>query len=154
MGTNQEAKLTKFLKELSTLHGAMALGLTAVTAILTTQFKEYAVSYTDNGDVFLYIIPLLAIGGIVIGKMLYDRNVNSIPENASLDDKLVSYRSAFIQKCALIEGPGLISVIIGMQTENLLYMIIAGLLVIYFVLQRPTREKIIDTLNLNRSMLQ
>ena len=154
METSDVLKLDKFTKELSILHIALVAGLFAIIVIiLAFMFQEYVFNFTETGDIYLYLCLILAIGGVYIGKYLYDKRVAEARGFATFDEKLAAFRAAYVMKNALIEGPALVSVVMGMTDENLVFMAIAVILLCYLFLQRVTKDRIVEELGLESSTL-
>lgn len=152
METSDVLELEKFTKALSTLHWALVAGLASIiVVILAFMFQEYVFDFSETGDVYLYLCPILAIGGVYIGKYLYDKRITEAREFATFDEKLAGFRQAHVLRSALIEGPALISVVIGMTNENMVFIAIAVILLAYLFLQRVTKDKIVEELGLGSS---
>ena len=103
----------------------------------------------DSNDVFLYVVALLTINAIFLGNYVFKKQISNLAEKESLKEKLIGYQSATIVNYAFIEAPALLSIAVFYMEGNLLYLIIAGLLAIYFFSLRPTKDKVETTLDLN-----
>ena len=141
MDANQQSIFDKQVKELTTLHYALVAGLIIVNGVLYTQTIDPELRLTDTEDVFLYIVPLLAISGVFFSQFLFKKKLGEIAETPSFEEKLMAYRSASVMKFALIEGPALIAILFGFINGNLLYSIIGAILTVYLFLQRVTKDK-------------
>jgi hypothetical protein len=75
--------------------------------------------------------------------------LKKIDKKASLDAKLNKYRSALLVKFALHEGPVIFALVAYLISKNNLYIGIAVFAILFFVFIRPTREGIIQDLELN-----
>lgn len=84
--------------------------------------------------------------------MLYKKAISSLVDKSSLKGKLTGFQTAFIMKLALLEAPSLLGMMAFFLTENLFYLIFVGVLMIYFFLERPTKARIINDLELNESL--
>lgn len=147
---NTELTPNKYLASLSLIHLALLIGqvLFAAVAFFINENRRLDLSDTDNK--FFFIIPLLAIGSYFAGNFLFRQNINTIANNNnSLKEKLNSYQVALIIKLALLEGPALFGVVAFLLSGNLYFLLISGLLIGYFFIQKPSKEKIIDELKLN-----
>jgi len=141
-----------FIKILSMIHLALLIGLIVFLIIAYTQNKEWQLNLNDTGDIFFFIVPILAIGGILAGNFLYDKQINALSTKNSLRQKLAGFQTASIMKYALVEGPALLAIVSSMNSGNLFYVIIAVALVVYFYFQKPTKEKIESHLKLNSEL--
>ncbi len=148
---NKTTQLTPngFIKTLSIIHLALLSGLIIFLIIAYTQNKVWQLNLNDTSDVFLFIAPILAVGGILVGNFLYNNQINALSNKNSLREKLTGFQTASIMKYALIEGPALLAIVSSMNNGNLFYIIIAIALIVYFYFQKPTKEKIESNLKLN-----
>lgn len=151
---NTTIKLTPngFVKTLSIIHLALLSGLIIFLIIAYTQNKEWLLNINDTSDVFFFIAPILAVGGILAGNFLYDKQIDALSTKNSLREKLTGFQTASIMKYALIEGPALLAIVSSMNSGNLFYIIIAVALIVYFFFQKPTKEKIESHLKLNSEL--
>ena len=149
MNITDKTILEKFTKELSILHYGLTFGAFAVTILIyffAIEGRQF--NFADTGDIFLYLCPLIAIGGVFGGIYMFNNKIKTIDRAMNLEEKLVAYRAATVQKFSLTEGPALICVVALMQTENLLYLIIALVLIAHLFSQKISKEKIVEELGL------
>jgi hypothetical protein len=99
-------------------------------------------------DIFVYILPLIALGGIFAGNFIFKKLLSNIKKNESLQHKLTGYQTASLVKFALLEGPALLNILWFSQTGNLLFLTIGMVLVLFLFMQRPTKIKIENDLEL------
>lgn len=151
MENNQPIALTpkSFIKTITIIHLALIMGLLLFAGVSYTIVETNFLSFDFGGDVFAMLVPALALGGAFASNFIYNKKISELSTVESLRDKLVGYQTACIIRFAMLEGPALFGIVIYMQTGNLLYLIIAGAIIAYFVTVRPTKEKIEIDLNLN-----
>ncbi|MEO2053602.1 hypothetical protein [Flagellimonas beolgyonensis] len=137
-----------FLKMLSFLHLGIAATPIALGIFFYVQSQNAEISFEDEGDMFMAIVPLIAISSIFIGDFLFKKWIGSLPEKMALRDKLAKFQSAAIIKYALMEGAALFAMVIFSNTQNLTYLLIGVFMIFYLILQRPTKDKIERLLNL------
>ena len=107
-----------------------------------TQMQNPRLDFSDSGDVFLAIIPVIAITSVFLGGFIFKKMIGSIPKDLDLRQKLARFQTASIIKYAILEGPALFGIVIFHNTQNLVYLIIATFLIFYLFLQRPTKDKV------------
>jgi hypothetical protein len=93
------------------------------------------------------LVPAIAVSGAFASNFIYNKKIGELTSLESLKDKVMGYQTACIIRYALLEGPALFGIVSYMQSGNLLFLIIAGALIVYFVSLRPTKEKIEMDLN-------
>ena len=138
-----------YLKTFSILHYSIFAGLLIVASYIFSLDSNAALDLTPENDIFFYVVPALAVLGFIGSNIIFKAYLNSLTINNSLKGKLTGYQSASLIKYALIEAPAFLAIIMFMDEGNLYYMIIAGVLIAYFFMLRPTKEKIVNDLNLN-----
>jgi hypothetical protein len=138
-----------FVKSISIIHLALLAGqvIFAIVAYAQSVKVFFGVHYMD--DAFMYIVPLAAIGGFIAGYTIFKKQLAAIHTKKSLGEKIIGYQTALIIRYALIEGPCLLAIVAYMLNNNLFYLGVAGLLILYFIFLRPTMEKVENDLDLN-----
>lgn len=153
MGNINDQELTPriFLKQLSIIHLALLGGQISFAVIVYSMQKgSLKIDSTNYNDIFLYIIIAAAISGILAGNFIYKKLLqNTITKKNTLKGKLMSFQTTSIIKYALLEAPSFLALFLYMSYGNLLYLLIAGILLVYLYFQKPTKEKLITDLNLN-----
>ncbi|MBU2555344.1 MAG: hypothetical protein KKF98_12880 [Bacteroidetes bacterium] len=138
-----------YFKSVKIVHFALIAGIVffALTSIFLHQ-NGYKTFGEDLDGPFLIIVPLLALAGIFTSNFLYKKRINEIDKQLPLSVKLVNYRAALIVKLALLEAPSFFTVIAYLLTGNYIYLGIVLILLIVFLLYTPTKEKLINELEL------
>lgn len=124
--------------------GQLLFGLAALSIT-----PQKGVDITNTKDVFLFVVPIVAIGSFALSAFLFKTNLNTAVNKATLKEKLTIYQSALITRFAPLEGVSLLGIVTYMQTGNLLFIIISALTALYFLSLRPTKDKIENDLNLS-----
>jgi hypothetical protein len=90
--------------------------------------------------VFYVLAVVLALGGMMGSTILYKVQVRAASQvNSPSKERLMSfYMSAFILKMALLEGPGLFSVVAGLLTHQALFLSITAGLLLLMIIAKPT----------------
>ena len=140
MQYQQPTNFKELYNSIKILPLALIAGLCLISGIMI--FVKQGDDMTDNfGELFVVIIALVAAAGFVLGSFLFRKRIaNSMGK--TMIEKLVIYRQATIIRFALLEGPGLLSIILFFLTGNYLYMVITGAMVLFMILNRPTDEMI------------
>ncbi|MBO0322693.1 hypothetical protein J0X14_10330 [Muricauda sp. CAU 1633] len=137
-----------YVKILSFLH----LGILATPLILAVffyfQIQDTHLSFSNSDDIFLAIVPIIAVGSIFLSDFLFRKMVKNISNAMGLKEKLARFQTACIISYALIEGAALFSIVIFYNTQNFAYLFIGLFLLFYLYLKKPTKDKIEHQLNL------
>ena len=103
----------------------------------------------DLRVVFIYIVPVFVINGFVTGQLIYRNRLRKIKRLDTLASKLGEYKSAFMIRLAMLEGAFLFAIIIYLLTADLIFMGMSGIIIAYFLVLRPTIDRISADMELN-----
>jgi hypothetical protein len=92
---------------------------------------------------------LLVPGCMAGGYFLYKSQIAKIDRKLPAAQRLVKYQSIFITRAALFEVPVLFLCVCAMVTRELLFLYIAPIVFLAFVLLRPTVESVATDLELS-----
>jgi hypothetical protein len=138
------------LKSMQTIHAALLAGqvmFAAVSYFVAEKTPNF--SLKNTGDVFLYIVPLMAIGSFTAGNIVFKQKIASLPAKDILMEKLIGYLTALIIRFALLEGASLFGIVAFMLTGNLLFLLISVLLMLFMLTLRPSADKVATDLELS-----
>lgn len=135
------------IKTLSILHLALLAGplLAATIFYLNTEIQ---MNGSSGDDIFIYVFPIIALGGVFASTFLFKIMLNNLKNTEDLQKKLAGYQTASLIKWALLEGPALLNIVWFATTGNLLFLTIAGVLLLFLFMQRPTKLKMENELEL------
>jgi hypothetical protein len=90
--------------------------------------------------VFYIMAVVLAVGGMIGSTILYKLQVRAASQvhNPSKERLMSFYMSAFLLKMALLEAPGIFSVVAGLLTQQALFLAITAGLLLLMVIAKPT----------------
>lgn len=150
--SSQKQTSREYFKAFTIIHFALLMGQVVFASVVYYLISSGSVSnkITDLDEVFIYAAPLAVLGGIAGSIFVTKQRLGSIPNNATLEDKLFEYRAIVITKLAMLEGPAFFAIICYYLTSNLLYLGLVPILLVVFVLNRPTASKAVQDLSLNQ----
>jgi hypothetical protein len=99
-------------------------------------------------NVFSYVVPGIAVAGILASKMVFKKKLGQIPADATLATKMTDYRAALIVSYALMEGPALLAIMSAFLTGSVTLLIFAGIIVLLMLQARPRPQKAVSDLAL------
>jgi beta-lactamase regulating signal transducer with metallopeptidase domain len=144
---NEDIRAMKII-HIAMLAGQLIFGVTVLYLVYTGMLENAA---PDADNIFKYLIPAIALGAYLISNILFKKLIQVARANADLGEKLAGYRGALITSYAFLEGCSLLAIIATMLTSNMLYLGIAGVLMLYFLTIGPKRERIVRDLELSPS---
>lgn len=137
-----------FVKTLTLLHSVLVMGLVTFAGV-SLYLGNGKINFDFNTeDTFLLILPVIAITALVLSRIIPQKLLQNTKETQDLKKILTQYQTASIIKYALIECPALIGIVMFMNTSNTAFLVISGVLIIYLLLQKPTKTKIENELKL------
>ncbi|WP_299365619.1 hypothetical protein [Winogradskyella sp.] len=148
MQTKQPYQPKSIIKTMTTLHYAYSFAVLVFGTIALYITDNATMNLNDTNDIFFYLVPILAVGGVMASHFLFNSLLKTVHAKSTLKEKLTSYQSARIIRLALIEGPAILGIVIFITTSNLFYLIISAILLVYMIFLRPTLQIIKQDLNL------
>lgn len=145
-----------YFKAISVLFTALLAGQViflgfAVVLVFTGSFKS---TMPQAENIFFILAPLLIIAGRISGTTIYKKKLQQALNTHTLAEKLNLYRSAFITRCALLEGPVMFAIITFLLTNRLIFLAFAAGGLVLFRLLKPTKEKIVRSLQLSQDDIE
>ncbi len=137
----------KFLNTLTLLHTALTAGPLIIGLIFyyNTPIQEYQ---ELEGDIFIYVFPFIGLMGVLASTYMFKILIKNLENKPGLHEKLAGFLSASLIRFALLEGPAILNLVWFSNTGNLLFLTVAGVLVLLLFLQRPTKLKVDRELHL------
>ncbi|MBS1520171.1 MAG: hypothetical protein JST50_04180 [Bacteroidetes bacterium] len=114
--------------------------LFAIIAFAQTTRMYFGVMNMD--DQFVFIAPVLALGGFFGGYLIFKKQKYVLSEKENIQERLTGYQSVLITRFVLIQGPAIFAIVAYILSGNIFFLFITGVMSAYFIFLRPTREKI------------
>ena len=150
--TSKPYSSSQYIKTLSAIHLGFLLAISSFAMLGIALATTWGVRFDYAEDPFVFVVPILAITGIALSNFMFKKQLESIEKSSTLKQKLGAYLTASVIKYALIEAPALLGIVVFNISENVLFLIIGVAVLFYLLMQRPTKEKLINDLNLNAEM--
>jgi len=138
------------LKTLQTVHLALCSGV-LLFALVTVFLNRELMFFDANPKTTAPFNPIFPVMGLITlsASIFFYRNlIAKIDKTAADDIKINLYQSAFIISSALLEGGALFNIVGFFMTRNSFFLIFGAANFIFLVLKRPTKDKLISTLQL------
>lgn len=122
----------------------------ALVTLMLNQYRIFLSFSASVEDAGLFpLFPILGLVFIGMSTFMFKKQVSGIPKEATADEKITGYQTAFIIRCAFLEGASLINIVGFLISGNLAFLFIAAIALTALIFSRPTRERIIDALTLS-----
>lgn len=114
--------------------------LFAIVAFARTSRMYFGVM--NMNEQFVFIVPVLALGGFLGGYLIFKKQKYLLREKENLEEKLTGYQSVLITRFILIQGPAVFAIVAYILSGNIFFLMITGVMSVYFIFLRPKRDKI------------
>lgn len=128
------------------LAGQIGMGLVACF-VVSQGFSD--ARFRSVTYILLIVTAFLAIGAIAAGYILFNKRLDRLRALTDLSMKMQDYRAACILKWALFEGPCLFAMICYLLTGQVAFLGVAGLLVLNFLNNYPSKKKVVEELDVS-----
>lgn len=139
----------QFVKTQTTLHSMFLFAMLGFILVALVITDTWALEWNYEEDLFIFVIPIVAILGPLVSRFIYGKQMEIIKTLPHLKERLNRYQTARLISYVFIEFPALFAIVMFLKIENLFFLAIAVILVFYFFLQKPNKERIESDLNLN-----
>ncbi len=95
------------------------------------------------------IVVILSLAGIPAAYIYHNKRIMQLDDSLASKQKLKQYRNSFFVKIATFEALAIIALIGYMISADYSFLLIFALLFVAFLLNIPTKHKIISELNFN-----
>jgi len=148
--TKQTSK--EYFKTLLILHLALTIGLLFL-GLIGFYFIFCGImanNMTDLNAIFLYIVPIIILGGLFGSNWFYKNKLSGLKEENDLKKKMANYRGVLIARYAFLEGSAFFAYVAALLTSDILFLAFVGLMIIFMIYWRPTKRSTITDLELNQ----
>lgn len=140
----------KDLFNLKVIYFALLAGVLLFATVVIISVAE-DIGKTVPGDKTLLIALLIVTAtSIPAGMYLSRRKISQIPKDISLSEKMRQLTAAWIIRLATIEATLLFSLVILLVTADYRLLYITVLILFYFAMNYPSKEKAAAFMNLSR----
>jgi hypothetical protein len=145
----------KFLKAMATIHYALLAGVSLflVVVVFLVQLNGGGLMAGVTNDltlIFYAIVYFAALATAGFGIIIFERNMRNAKLFTTLKPKIETFKSAYIIRLALTEGPAFVSIIVFMLTGNYYFLPATALCLLLLFSARPTQSFVAEKLYLNK----
>jgi hypothetical protein len=146
------SEITNQLRVTKRIYSSIFTGLLLFLIIVIVIIQDNNAEGENNLDnIFTVIVPLFGLMIMVISKLVYNRMNSGYLSGTDLVKKIMRYRTAKIISWALVEAACFFALVATLLTSNYLYIVVVIFLLGYFFMLRPSRQSLINDLQLNSS---
>lgn len=144
MNNDNSTIFKNFFKTLNIIFIALLSGQTIYFVVGIFMIRSGNIDgFGGMNTIFMFITPVVVLSSIIASKFIYSKQVSEFDKSLSLENKLVSYRTANIIKLALLEGANIFNISIMIITASYFFAALFIIITALFFFNRPTKEKFI-----------
>ncbi len=106
-------------------------------------------TFSGNSTLFLVIVWVIYLIAFSVIWGIKNMRLKNINEKNELKEKLSEYRLMLITKFVLLEAPTIVSIVLYFVSWDIRLLLSAIVMIIVFIGNKPDKNKIIESLNLN-----
>jgi hypothetical protein len=126
---------------------AMFAGQALFLLVAAYIVKSSGPTSPDLSSTFQIILPVFTIIAVV-GSMLLPKIILGTIAEVSEDQKIIKHRASILVRWALLEGANIFSITVYLLTGSIIALVISSLLLILFILNKPSSDKTREELGL------
>jgi len=135
------------------IHYTIISGVLVFGIVVFYKTPNLVLSFKNDG-VFIFLAPSIALFAVLSQSILFSKSIAKSKLMDNLQSKFATYQSAHIIRLAFLEVAALLNVAAAFITNNLLFLAIAGILLLVMLYCKPTKDKISTTLQLSASQIK
>lgn len=138
------------LKTMQIIHLAFCMGIALFLSVTLLISKDQLIFNANPATTspFNPIFPVIGLAMLSLGLFGFKKAISAMDPSIDVDFKITRYQTAFIIKMAFLEGSALLNIVVFFITHNLFFLIFALISLVTLIMSRPTKEKVIESLNL------
>ncbi|MBW7675078.1 hypothetical protein [Chryseobacterium chendengshani] len=144
---NQNIEPASFFKMMSLIYNALLAGMIIMGGMMFLMNPSKNLDFDLNNQL-LAIMLVVMVTGVFGSNLGYNFLKNKIDNNDSIREKIAKVQGATIAKLAFIEAPALLGIILYMVESNLAFLMLSAIMILYFLVLKPSKDKILDDMNL------
>ncbi|ATA89418.1 hypothetical protein CAPN002_21020 [Capnocytophaga stomatis] len=141
-----------FFKSLTIIHLALLTGQLLFGVVVYFLNREIWQYHFPSSNHFFWVAMALIFAVLLGHKVFYKKGLEEVRNKKSLSEKLATFQGVCIVKYGLIEAASITCIVFALLTENIYFLLISGCLLLYFITLKPTKERVINDLELNREL--
>lgn len=139
-----------FLTTLTIMHLSFFGAMLFFAGIAYYINQNHVFDFENINKTYLLILVLIGVSAIFGGHYVKIKQLEKARNYNSLGEKLGIYQSASLINYAFVESAAFFGIILYLMTSEFSYLLVALILMIHFLTIRPTKDKIIKSLQLGR----
>jgi MFS family permease len=142
----------EYFRITSVIHMGLVLGVVIFGLVVSFFIADFQHPDMDSESarIFVYLVPGICILALFAAKLIFGNRLKSLMELDDLKTKMTGYRECLIIRYLFLEGPALFAMVAVFLTGNIIYLIYAGVVLVLFILKRPTLKATVKDLALNQ----
>lgn len=144
-------KSRDYLRTLNVLFAALVAGqivFALVISLMNIFNKPVLIIPAALLPVLVWLVPAFAVLAVLMGWQVFRFRIKALQQQHDLTVRLQGYRAALLLRFAIMEGAGLLAIIIFYLSGSYIFLAVAAFIIVAFILNRPSKAKVIQHLNM------
>lgn len=139
------------LKTLQIIHIAFCIAVFnfALIAFFLVKDSVYLNLKLEQPTPLFPQFPIIAVLAVFTASFLFKKQLSSLTDAPSLDEKITKFQTAFLIRSAILEGAALMNTVAFLMTSNSAFLLATAIPFLFLLISRPTKQQIIAELNLS-----
>lgn len=137
---------------ITVIYTGMLVGMMifALAALYLNYTEQLGAPFSAYKDTFLIVLFVLFAGVMTFSKRTVNKKLQDLVEKSKLSTRLEGYRTLLIIRFALLEALTLVGTVFYMLTNDRNILLVVGMLLIIFIIHRPTLKVMAIELQLSQ----
>lgn len=141
----------KILTTLNLLYFSQVAVMVFFSIIVFYQITSSAYEAVQNDMLFFqYVLFAITPAGLGAGYFIFKKLTGAVSVTLPLKEKLMKYQTALLIRSACFEVPGFFAAVVAFITGNASMLLFTAVIIMLFILFRPTPSSIVSDLSLSR----
>jgi len=138
------------LRSIRVVYFSLILGVLSFLAVTFLISENFTFAF-DKSDPIIFANLILFLLAVPIGFLVSQTIWSRIDKDLPVKDKLLKYQIGFLVRMATCEGVGLFSIVGFLLSNNLMYLVLTGIILMIIFYYYPTIGKIELQLDLTQT---
>lgn len=141
----------EYFRALQIIYAALIAGqvLFGLIAVLVLKNSGAFIAEVDILKIFSILVPVVVVAGIAGSHFVFRSRLLKLKALKEIKEIMPQYRAALVVRYAFLEGPSFLSILSYLMTGNSFFLIVAALIIVLFLMLKPSRERAVNELALN-----
>lgn len=138
------------VKTIFTIFFAPLFSIVALASAFIFIQTEKPTFTVDFKNIFVSIAVVAQFLGVFVSNYFPEKTKSRISRNLPLQRKMLKLQASYFIKYVALDFVAVLSVVFYFLENNLFFLMIAGILALYYLMQMPSKSRIIEEMQLTQ----